>query len=234
MTASSKKNHRLVDMLEIHVDTDGLEHEISYDRLREILDGYDILLGTLADSRTYNAGDIRVQQQETAGMKLSHKLYLSPAKEGCYSATALLYDDSDDQTQELPLYGVGFERVLQVIDCTANGDAEQFGQMVPSKLARKRVLEGVRKVSPAENERMKVVSGIEKRKTTDLKQARLFRSKSCNPWKRITPTRKSLAGSSWLTSRSIGYRFAPMDQRSASPLTMTPTWKTDLWPLAIS
>ena len=29
MTELSNKNHHLVDMLEIHVDTDGLEHEIA-------------------------------------------------------------------------------------------------------------------------------------------------------------------------------------------------------------
>lgn len=172
MAESSNRNHRLVDMLEIHVDTDGLEHEIAYGRLREILDGYDILLGTLADSRTYNADDVRVQQQETTGMKLSHRLYLSPAKEGSYAAVALLYDDSEEQTQELPFYGTGFERVLGVIDCTADGDVERFSQMVPSKLARKRVLEGVAKVSPAENERMRVVSGIEDRRSAELRQAR--------------------------------------------------------------
>lgn len=185
MAESSNKNHYLVDMLEIHVDTDGLEHEIAYDRLREILDGYDILLGTLADSRTYNADDTRVQQQETTGMKLSHKLYLSPAKEGSYTATALLYDDSEEQTPELHLYDTGFERVLKVINCTANGDVEQFDQLVPSKLARKRVLEGVGKISPTESERMKVISGIENRKTTELKQAKLI------PFQKLQPVEES-------------------------------------------
>lgn len=174
MDESSSRNHRLVDKLEIHVDTDGLTDEISYDRLREIMDGYDILLGTLADSRTYDADDARVQQQESTEMKLSHKLYLSPAKEGCYSATALLYDDSEEQIQELPIYGTGFERVLRVIDCAATGDVEQFSQMVPSKLARKRVLDGVAKVSPGDGERMKIVSGIDERKTTELKQAKVI------------------------------------------------------------
>lgn len=181
MMESGNKKHRLVDMLEIHVDTDGLEHEIAYERLCEILDGYDILLGTLADERTYNADDVRVQQQETTEMKLSHKLYLSPAKEGSYIATALLYDDSEEQAQELPFYGTRFEHALKIINDAANGDVKQFNQMVPSKLARKRVLEGVGKVSPAEDERIRVTSGVEDRKTTELKQAKLI------PFQKLQP-----------------------------------------------
>lgn len=181
MAEQNNKNHRLVDQLEIHVDTDGLEHEIPYDRLCEILDGYDILLGTLADNRTYNPDDVRVQQKESAEMKLSHKLYLSPAKEGCYAATLLLYDDSEEYIQQLPFNGTGFEPVLTVINCTANGNIEQFNKIVPSKLARKRVLEGVRKVSPAEGERVMVITGIEERKTIELKKAKVIPFEKMQP-----------------------------------------------------
>lgn len=171
---TGKNHHRLIDSMVIHVETDQLGHEIAYDRLREILDGYDILLGTLEDSRTYNPEDTRTQQQETADMKLGHKLYLSPATEGSYAVEARLYDDSDEASPTLPLYGLGFERVFRVIDCAESGDVEQFAQEVPSRLARTRVLEGIRKVCPKPTERITVVSGLETKKTTELKQAEVI------------------------------------------------------------
>lgn len=45
--------HRLVDRMTIHVDTKNLQHEIAYSRLREILDGYDTLIGALEDNRAF-------------------------------------------------------------------------------------------------------------------------------------------------------------------------------------
>ncbi|MGR1082671.1 hypothetical protein ACUYFE_01380 [Olegusella massiliensis] len=168
---SGKKNHRLVDKMVIHVETAELGHEISYDRFREMLDGYDALLGTLEDSRTYNPNDMRTQQQETADMKMSHRLYLSPAVEGSYAVEARLYDDSEELDRPLPLFGEGFGRVLRVIDYAASGDVDAFIQEVPSKLARKNVLDGLRKVSPQTSEKITVTSGLKLDNTTELKQA---------------------------------------------------------------
>lgn len=165
------RNHRLVDKMVIHVETEELGHEITYERFKEILDGYEILLGTLEDSRTYNPNDTRTQQQETADMKLSHKLYLSPAVEGSYSVEARIYDDSEDGQPTLPFEGQGFDRVFTVIECAATGDADKFAEAVPSKLGRLRVLEGVKKVSPKPSERITVTSGLKAERTTHLKQA---------------------------------------------------------------
>lgn len=166
-----KRAHRLVDKMVIHVETDELGHEIAYDRLREILDGYEDLLGTLEDERTYNPDDTRTQQQESVEMKLSHRLYLSPATEGSYAVEARLYDDSDSIQLPLPLEEQGFSRVFTVINCVANGDPEQFAQVVPSKLARQHVLDGIEKICPRPTERIRVVSGIDTPKTTELIQA---------------------------------------------------------------
>lgn len=166
-----RRGHRLIDKMVIHVETNELGHEIAYDRLREILDGYEDLLGTLEDERTYNPDDTRTQQQESAEMKLSHKLYLTPATEGSYAVEARLYDDSDNVQPTLPFEEQGFSRVLTVIDCVANGDPEQFARTVPSKLARQHVLDGIRRVSPRPTERIRVISGIEMQRTTELKQA---------------------------------------------------------------
>lgn len=165
------KNHRLVDKMVIHVETEELGHEITYDRFKEILDGYEMLLGILEDDRTYNPNDTRTQQQETADMKLSHKLYLSPAVEGSYSVEARIYDDSEDGQPALPFEGQGFERVLTVIDCAVSGDADKFAEAVPSKLGRLRVIEGVKRVSPKPSEKITVTSGLTAEKTTHLKQA---------------------------------------------------------------
>lgn len=175
------KNHRLVDKMVIHVDTDELGHEISYDRFREILDGYETLLGTLEDNRTYNPNDTRTQQQESAEMKLSHKLYLSPATEGSYQVEARLYDDSDDVQPTLPWENQGFARVFRVIDCASSGDTEKFAEAVPSKLARLRVIEGLKKVSPQPTERITVTSGLQGEHTTELKQANIIPFEQLRP-----------------------------------------------------
>ena len=155
----------------IHVDTGDGSHEIAYDRFREMLDGYETLIGTLEDDRTYNVNDTRTQQQETSDMKLSHMLYLLPATEGSYACEARLYDDSDEVNKTLPLYGEGFTRVLTVIDCVSEGNAEKFAEEVPSRLARTRVLEGVKKVCPRNNEQITVITGINQQQKVSLKQA---------------------------------------------------------------
>ena len=175
------KNHRLVDKMVIHVDADELGHEISYDRFRETLDGYEVLLGTLEDSRTYNPSDSRTQQQETAEMRQSHKIYLSPAVEGSYAVEARLYDDSDEAQPSLPWDGQGFERVFRVINYAANGDADKFVEAVPSKLARLRVIEGLKKVSPQPAERIAVTSGLKRERTTELRQATIIPFEQLRP-----------------------------------------------------
>lgn len=178
---AAKRPHRLVDKMVIHVQTDELGHEIAYDRLREILDGYEALLGTLGDERTYNIDDTRTQQQESAEMKLSHKLYLSPAQEGSYAVEARLYDDSDNIQPPLPFEGQGFARVLSIIQCVTAGDPEQFAREVPSKLARQCVLEGVKKVCPRPTERIRVTTGVDSPKSTELTQAKIIRFDQLNP-----------------------------------------------------
>ncbi len=168
---SGKMNHRLVDKMVVHVETAELGHEISYDRFREIFDGYDALLGTLEDTRSYNPNNTRTQQQETADMRRSHRLCLSPATEGSYAVEARLYDDSENIDRPLPLYGEGFTRVLRVIGCAARGDVDAFIQEVPSKLARKNVLEGLKKISPQPSEKITLTSGLMLDSTTELKRA---------------------------------------------------------------
>lgn len=179
--AKSVRHHRLIDKMTIHVDTGDDSHEIAYDRFREMLDGYETLLGTLEDDRTYNANDTRTQQQETSDMKLSHMLYLLPATEGSYACEARLYDDSEEMNRTLPLYGEGFTRVLEVIDCVAEGNAEKFVEEVPSRLARTRVLEGVRKVSPKSGEQITVITGGKQKKAVSLKQAEIIPFDSLKP-----------------------------------------------------
>lgn len=177
-----KRRHLLIDKMTIHVNTDSLSHEISYKRLREIMDGYEILLGTLEDSRTYNPNDSRTKQQEKSEDRLSHMLYLSPAVEGSYACEARLYDDSDEVNEPpLPLYGEGFDRVLRVIDCVASGDGERFEEVVPSRLARTEVLKGVEKVSPKADEKISVVVGLKQESIVELKQAEVI------PFERLKP-----------------------------------------------
>lgn len=176
------KNHRLVDKLVIHVETDDLDHEIAYDRFREMLDGYEMLISILEDERTYNPNDTRVHHQESAETKLNHKLYLMPAMEGSFSAEARIYDDSDTEQLSLPFEDQGFNRILTVIDCVSNGDVEEFAKLVPSNLGRQKVIEGVQKVSARHNEEITLTSGLSSSRTTHLKQAEII------PFERLKPT----------------------------------------------
>ena len=178
--------HRLVDKMVIHVETDELGHEIAYDRLCEILDGYEGLVGTLEDSRSYDPDDARTKQLESTEKKLSHKLYLSPATEGSYAVEARLYDDSDALQPVLPLWEQGFERALNVIDFVSKGDATRFAKEIPSRLARQNILDSVRKISPRSNERIRVASGNTFDKIVDLKQSRDI------PFDRLRPVEDKL------------------------------------------
>lgn len=176
-----QRKHQLIDKMTIHVETDSLSHEISYDRLREIMDGYETLLGTLEDDRTYDPNDTRTQLKERPEAKLNHKLYLSPATEGSYACEALLYDDSEYNEPNLPLYGEGFGRVLKVINCVADGNRDKFEEAVPSRLARVKILEGVEKVSPKVNEKISVSAGLRQVTVVDLKQAEIIPFEQLKP-----------------------------------------------------
>lgn len=179
---TSDFKHRLVDRMTIHVDTENLQHEIAYSRLREILDGYDILIDALEDDRAYNADDTRTHQRKSAEAKSSHKLYLAPATAGSYACEALLYDDSELGKQASPIFGEGFTRMLKVMDAVSEGDKAKFTERVPSRFARSQVLSGMKKVTPHAGEKITVTAGLEHTVTENLRQADVIPFKELEPY----------------------------------------------------
>ena len=166
------RHHRLIDELDIDIETEGLEDEISFTRLQEIIEGYNTLLGTVNDERSYNSDDTRVSAPESAEKKASHAIYLSPARKGCWAATARVYDDSESEEQTLPLRGEGFTPIINIVSAIGNGNISEFEELLPSRFARKRALEAAEKICSKPNETIRVVSVNNPQIAIDIPKAR--------------------------------------------------------------
>lgn len=174
MSGNAPKKHRFVDELELDIETQGLDHEISFSRLQEIIEGYSTLLSIVNDDKSYDINDVRTTANESADKKASHAIYLSPAREGSYAATARIYDDSEMKEPPLPLYGEGFTPVFQVIQAVSDNNVNEFEKLLPSKLSRTRALDAIRKICPRENESIQVVSHRDPKIDRDMPTAAII------------------------------------------------------------
>jgi hypothetical protein len=170
----SPRERRLIDRMSIHVSTDGIGDEISFKRLKEMLDGYDTLLNIVSDEKSYDPDDKRASRPKPSEGKTTHAIYLAPAAKGCYCAEALLYDESDEPQARLSFAGGGFEPALSLIESVSNGEAEALAAQIPSRCARDQAVKEVENILPRGNERISVAVGEDGSERTELKRADLI------------------------------------------------------------
>lgn len=170
----SPRARRLVDKMSIHISTEGLGDEISFARLKEILDGCDALLDIVSDERSYDPNDGRASRRRTSEAKTSHAIYLAPASRGCYCTDALLYDESVEPQIRIPFTETGFKPALSLVEAVSNEDAAALAAQIPSRCAQDEAVREIEKILPKEKERISVAAGEDGSERTVLKKAGLI------------------------------------------------------------
>lgn len=166
---------RLIDVAIFHIvppDYSLSENAITLDRLSEIAHGLGEIISGLADERYIDETDDRQRSKPTKSAKDHYKVFVKPPVEGSFALPCELYDVRDTPENQDQLFDgeISFDTLAYLVTAVNEDNREGFYSAIPSPVVASKVLNGIEKIAPKNEEEVYFTYGRDQRKRESISE----------------------------------------------------------------